>query len=68
MRDLKQIKLAEKICQQQKTYSNRSLQTGDVLPVSEKCAMMKNFKKDEHAKTETLIKHLNEKLHKQYKK
>ncbi len=68
MRDLKQIKLAEKICQQQKTYSNRSLQTGDVLPVSEGCAMMENFKEDERAKTEALIKRLDEKLCKQHEK
>jgi len=30
--------------------------------------MMKNFKKNEHAKTEDLIKHLNEKLSKQHEK
>jgi len=68
MRDLKQIKLAEKICQQQKIYSNRPLQTGDVLPVSEGHAMVEHFKEDEHAKAEALIKRLDEKLHKQHEK
>ena len=33
-----------------------------MLSVNETHAMMMNIKKDEHAKTETLNKHLNEKL------
>ena len=68
MRDLKQTKLAEEIHQQQKAYSKRPLQTGGVLPVSERHAMVQHFKEDERAKTEALIKRLDEKLHKQHEK
>ena len=68
MRDLKRTKLAEEICQQQKAYSNRPLQTGGVLPVSEGHVMMKHFKENKRVKTEALIKHLDEKLHKQHEK
>ena len=68
MRDLKQIKLAEKIHQQQKIYSKRPLQTEGVLPVSEGRAMVEHFKEDERAKAEALIKRLDEKLHKQHEK
>ena len=41
------------------------MQTNNVLPLHEKHTIMKIFKKDNHAKTETLIKYLDEKLKKQ---
>ena len=64
MKNLNRIQLAENIHLCQKAYSNRSLQTGGIISVSEKRAMVEVFKKDECVKTETLIKCLNEKLQK----
>jgi len=56
MKDLKRTKLAESVRQNQRAYSNRPLQTGGVLTVTEGRAMVEKFKEDERSKAEALIK------------
>ena len=64
MKNLKQTKLVENICQQRKAYSNRPLQIGGIIPINVGRAMVENIKKNKRAKTEALIKCLDEKLRK----